>query len=445
MHSSCIFFILTVLIIFVRGQDVCGNGECESTENSFWCSQDCGGACGDSLCSRDEPATCSECQCSETEEEKLGRLINEYRAEAGLPAIPIGVHMTTVARAHVRDSVMSNPHGTDGCNMHSWSSNTFDGFQWTSCCYTPDHARASCIWDKPRELTPLTGNGFENSASGYATVELALEGWKNSPGHNSVIMNLGIWEDMDWKFMGVGVTHFEQNFYHVWFYANTDDIVKESDCVQASTPSASPSTSTIPVSPSASPSSSTAIAEPMITVSSSPIPSATPSASVSSFIVAPGTLDCDSDDQLFRLSMIQVEKSDKTTVSNVLELWSGQVSAITNPQAMIQLQKVPISFVSDKTKIGKIRFESCSNRIFVRYYNQDGSQHRRRKGRKINSSTHMAHDKLKKVVRKVFGRKGANASWISAYIRMEVWVGRRDKIGVLESEQTMTFKLEATN
>lgn len=427
-------FILTffVLLAVALSEDVCGNGICEPTENVYWCSKDCSGTCGDQVCSRDEPlSSCSDCECAETKEEKLGRIINAYRATAGLPSIPIGEHITTVARVHVRDSAMSKPDVGE-CNLHSWSNNTFDGYKFSSCCYTPDHKEAQCIWDKPKELTPLQGSGYEISAWGYGTVEDALRGWQNSNGHNSMIMNLGIWATIEWKFMGVGVSNFESNWYHVWFYANQDDTVKPTECSEVPS-STSPIPSVAQETASSSPLSSTI---PMN-------PSPTPSASTSSSTVSPGTLDCTTDDQLFRLSMVHREKKNKNNFSNLRELWSGRIADISDPTTMIVLPTVPISMVTDKTKKGMIRFESCSSNIIVRYYDQDSASHGRRKRRKVNANTHMAYDNLKRVIKKVFKKK-ANKKWIAGYLRMEIWVGKDDMDNGAKIEQSVTFRVSAT-
>ena len=47
-------------------------------------------------------------------------VINRYRQEQGLPAIPISVSLTLVAEAHVKDLQAANPV-TGSCNLHSWS------------------------------------------------------------------------------------------------------------------------------------------------------------------------------------------------------------------------------------------------------------------------------------------------------------------------------------
>jgi uncharacterized protein YkwD len=153
--------------------------------------------------------------CMSLSEKKLYDLIMAYRKENNLPAIPISRSLTIVAQTHVNDLQINNPV-TPNCNLHSWS----DKGAWTPCCYTDDHARAQCMWDKPKELTNYKSYGFEISyaTSGKATPEGALSAWKNSPGHNSVIINKGIWSS-PWNAIGIGIS---QNYAVVWFGKEKD-------------------------------------------------------------------------------------------------------------------------------------------------------------------------------------------------------------------------------
>jgi uncharacterized protein YkwD len=143
------------------------------------------------------------------DEADLLELINQYRADNGLPAIPTSPSMMIVAQTHAEDLAINNPAVGD-CNLHSWS----DAGPWTACCYTPDHAQAQCMWDKPRELTEYLGDGFEISASGTATAASALGAWQGSPPHNDVILNAGIWVDYPWGAMGAGM---HSGYAVVWF------------------------------------------------------------------------------------------------------------------------------------------------------------------------------------------------------------------------------------
>ena len=156
--------------------------------------------------------------CLSSEEMKLYELINRYRKERNLPPIPLSKSLSYVSRLHVIDLSENPPTGN--CNMHSWSKDE----RWTSCCYTPDHRKSDCMWNKPRELTNYPGNGYEiahgsPSASYIASAEESLAGWKSSSGHNQVIINKGTWASVKWKAVGVGIY---KNYAVVWFGEQED-------------------------------------------------------------------------------------------------------------------------------------------------------------------------------------------------------------------------------
>lgn len=155
------------------------------------------------------------------EEISLAKQINDYRARLNLPVIQLSASLSMVARQHVYD-LSGNYHHGERCNLHSWSQSN----HWSSCCYTSDHRRAACMWDKPRELTAYKGDGYEiafysnydyNGAGELASD--ALDGWKTSPGHHELIVNRGKWETASWKAMGVGVYN---GYVVVWFGEQPD-------------------------------------------------------------------------------------------------------------------------------------------------------------------------------------------------------------------------------
>jgi|GEM_PF-1703251 len=161
-----------------------------------------------------EPEPVEDCSADALE---LIALVNEYRGENGLPAIPASPSLCIVGDAHVQDLAVNEPHAPANCNLHSWS----NAGAWSPCCYTPDHAAAECMWDKPSELTVYTGNGYENAAGGGFDLSPAeaLELWKNSSGHNAVILNQGIWADNPWMALGAGV---DQGYAVLWFGTDAD-------------------------------------------------------------------------------------------------------------------------------------------------------------------------------------------------------------------------------
>lgn len=155
-------------------------------------------------------------------EVKLAKLLNNYRASLNLPKIKLSASLSLVARQHVYDLSENYKYGSS-CNLHSWSQSRF----WSSCCYTADHKRASCMWDKPRELTSYKGDGYEiaffsnyDYADPNQLVTDAIEGWKTSIGHHQLIVNTGKWDTAIWKAMGVGVYG---GYVVVWFGEVADE------------------------------------------------------------------------------------------------------------------------------------------------------------------------------------------------------------------------------
>jgi Cysteine-rich secretory protein family len=141
--------------------------------------------------------------------------INQYRMSNGLAAIPASSSLCIVADNHVNDLRDNAPRTPQNCNLHSWS----DQGSWSACCYTPDHAQAQCMWDKPGELTNYNSNGYEISYSGSNSPQSAVSGWSNSSGHNNVILNLDIWANQQWGAVGAAQ---HDGFAHVWFGTASD-------------------------------------------------------------------------------------------------------------------------------------------------------------------------------------------------------------------------------
>jgi len=167
--------------------------------------------------------------CLTPAELQLYKDINEYRHQNGLPGVKLSVSLCYVARTHARDQSENFKNGKR-CNLHSWS----DKGKWTSCCYTPDHKKAQCMWDKPRELTNYEGDGYEISfwsTYAYATPEAKakdiLNGWKKSPGHNDIILNKNMWNDANWQAIGVGI---DGEYANVWFGKIVDNAGEPLPC-----------------------------------------------------------------------------------------------------------------------------------------------------------------------------------------------------------------------
>lgn len=156
--------------------------------------------------------------CISPAEEELFKIINEYRASKKLDKIPMSAKLNKVARAHAWDLAENYKFDPKGkCNPHSWS----DEGDWSSCCYTNDHAQPECMWSKPKEIAGYEGSGYEIVFyhSSQARTHQALEAWIKSASHNPVMINQGIWKQVDWNAIGVGIY---KNYAVVWFGENKD-------------------------------------------------------------------------------------------------------------------------------------------------------------------------------------------------------------------------------
>jgi hypothetical protein len=78
------------------------------------------------------------------------------------------------------------------------------------------------MWKKPQEIAGYKGYGYEIAyyRSAGATAVEGLEGWKKSPGHNPLLVNLGIWQKMEWKSIGIGLY---KEYGVVWFGDQEDE------------------------------------------------------------------------------------------------------------------------------------------------------------------------------------------------------------------------------
>jgi len=200
----------------LMGSFECGGRRCAEEEA---CRRNVCRAPGqEAMASSDDPERTPSRQarvCVSEEEHALIESVRSYRASQNLPEVPLSGALTEVAQAHVRDLADEAPHEASRCNLHSWS----DDGSWSPCCYTDDHANASCMWDKPAELTDYDSAGYEIAYQGPSDAELIIAQWKASPGHNAVMVNRGQWTNFTWQAMGVGIV---DDFAVIWFGREED-------------------------------------------------------------------------------------------------------------------------------------------------------------------------------------------------------------------------------
>lgn len=161
--------------------------------------------------------------CLSAEEVKLYQEICQYRTSRHLDSVPLSAALCKTAMAHTLDLRLNAPDQKP-CNLHSWSSKG----AWDPCCYRGGK-EGPCMWKKPYEIAGFVADGFEIASwtSGQMTSKTALDLWKQSPGHNAVICNTGIWNKMTWKSMGVSVYG---HYAVVWFAAEKDSAPIPEEC-----------------------------------------------------------------------------------------------------------------------------------------------------------------------------------------------------------------------
>ena len=151
--------------------------------------------------------------CLSSEEQQLFKILNAYRGTLDLKPIQYSPSLSMVAQAHVKDLAENYDYLSQGkCNPHSWSRKG----DWKGCCYTSDHKKPECMWEKPMEIANYNSKGYEilYFASNGASAAAALQGWQDSPSHHPVMINSGVWEQADWNAMGVGIY---REYAAVWF------------------------------------------------------------------------------------------------------------------------------------------------------------------------------------------------------------------------------------
>ncbi len=138
------------------------------------------------------------------EEKALFDLVARYRAANGLPAIRLSPALSMVANRHIIDLVQNVKSFTHG---------------WSNCPYDFNVEKTwPCVGDSPKRLNSgYTGQGFETlyrTTTGKATPALAMEAWKKSKLHNSIILNLDMFKNMPWDEVGVAV---DGQYAALWF------------------------------------------------------------------------------------------------------------------------------------------------------------------------------------------------------------------------------------
>lgn len=139
-----------------------------------------------------------------SEEMALLELVNRYRVANGQSELRLSKPLSMVANRRMLDLKQNLKFLT-----HSWS----------NCKYEiNDHKTWGCVTDAPQRLkSGYGGQGYETlyrTGMGRALPVSALDAWKKSILHNSIILNLSMFKNLEWEELGVAI---DGQFAALWF------------------------------------------------------------------------------------------------------------------------------------------------------------------------------------------------------------------------------------
>ena len=138
------------------------------------------------------------------EETALFDLVNKYRRAQNKPELKLSTSLSLLANRRMLDLKVNVNKLT-----HSWS----------DCPYLiSDKKTWGCVIDAPaRFKTGYPGQGYETlyrTTTGKASPELAITAWKKSQLHNSIILNLETFRDLEYNEFGVAI---DGEYAALWF------------------------------------------------------------------------------------------------------------------------------------------------------------------------------------------------------------------------------------
>lgn len=150
-----------------------------------------------------QPMTCAGDDVVE-DEKVLFALVNKYRVANGRTELKLSTPLSMVANRRMLDLKQNLKSLT-----HSWSDCKYD---------VSDQKTWPCVADSPLRLkSGYIGQGYETlyrTAMGRALPITTLDAWKRSTLHNSIILNLSTFKDMEWDELGVAI---DGQFAALWF------------------------------------------------------------------------------------------------------------------------------------------------------------------------------------------------------------------------------------
>lgn len=137
-------------------------------------------------------------------EKELFDAVNKYREANGLTPVKLSAALSRLGNRRMLDLVQNMKFLT-----HSWSNCRYD---------IADQATWPCLTESPTRLSSgYAGEGYETL---YRTTKpkvepsAALDAWKKSSLHSSIILNKGIFVDRPWEELGIAI---DGQYASLWF------------------------------------------------------------------------------------------------------------------------------------------------------------------------------------------------------------------------------------
>lgn len=169
-------------------------------------------------CSGDKIFTQAKCIGDEISpaEHKLFDLVDQYRKANGKPAVKLSSALSMIANRRMLDL-----HQNMKTLTHSWSNCRYD---------ISDEKTLHCVMQAPQRLNSgYKGLGYETiyrRSGSSADPADAIETWKKSSLHNSIILNLGTFKDLEWDELGVAM---DGQYAALWFGTPNTGIPRRAD------------------------------------------------------------------------------------------------------------------------------------------------------------------------------------------------------------------------
>lgn len=176
-------------------------------------------------CKGDQIFTSAKCSGDENsaEERALFEMVRSYRAANNLPELRLSSSLSMVANRRMLDLKQNVKSLT-----HSWSNCPYD---------VNDRKSWDCVNESPARLKcGYAGKGYEtlfHTIGENVKPAKAMNAWKQSTLHNSIILNLGMFSKVEWDEVGVAI---DGQYAALWFGRPSSQAAKNTAQAPAKVP-----------------------------------------------------------------------------------------------------------------------------------------------------------------------------------------------------------------